>query len=456
MHAAQAVASPDGPRLTATPHPETAVKRASRRAFAAISAMAVIVAIGGGASAAAAQAAPAQTAAAPAKKKPAAAAAAATPGKPAALSPAKAAEFRTLSTQAETARQAGRLDDAVALYRQALAIKPGWPEGMWALGTSLYELEHFEDAREAFRRYIATNDKDGTAWALKGLCEYRVRNYDTALSDLLQARARGVAGGQQVAEVARYHTAVLSTRIERYEQALSILSDFALESNEAPRVIEAMGIATLRLPLLPEELPGEKREIVMMAGRARYFMAARMGTAAQNAFAELINRFPETAYVHYSYGVYLLAEQPDAAIEEFKRELKVAPQNMWAKVQIAFALIRRGDFEAAKPWAQESVAAAPTEFVARNALGQVLLETGDLDGAIREFETGVKLASDSPAMHFALARAYRRAKRTADADREQAEFTRLDRMARAARTGAASIGGIDTAPAPPPDPKRQP
>jgi tetratricopeptide (TPR) repeat protein len=396
--------------------------------------------------------------AAPAKKtttpkKPASAAA-----KAQALSPAKAAEFKKLSTDADDARQAGKLDEAVSLYRQALAIKPAWPEGLWGLATSLYELEKFDEGRDAFRRYLAIEDKDGTGWALKGLCEYRLKDYDSALTDLLQGRARGVARGQQVAEVARYHTAVLSTRVERYEQALSILSDFALEGNEAPRVIEAMGIATLRLPLLPEELPGEKREIVMMAGRARYFQAARMGAAAQNAFEELINRFPETAYVHYSYGVYLLAEQPDAAIEEFKRELKVAPQNGWAKTQIAFALLRRGDFEAAKPWAQEAVAAAPTEFVARNALGQVLLETGDVDGAIRELEAGVKLASDSPAMHFALARAYRRANRTADADREQAEFTRLDRLVRAARTGTASVGGIDTDPATTGStvPKRQP
>lgn len=366
------------------------------------------------------------------------------PKKTTTLTPAKAAQFKTLSTQAEAARQAGHLDEAVPLYRQALAIKPVWVEGLWALGTSLYELEQFDAAREAFRRYLAIDEKNGTGWALKGLCEYRLKDYDSALSDLLQGRARGVTGGQQVAEVARYHTAVLSSRVERYEQALSILSDFALEGNEAPRVIEAMGIATLRLPMLPEELPGEKREIVMMAGRARYFQAARMGAAAQNAFEELINRFPETAYVHYSFGVYLLSEQPDAAIEEFKRELKVAPQNMWAKTQIAFALIRRGDFEAAKPWAQEAVTAAPTEFVARNALGQVLLETGDVDGAIRELETGVKLASDSPAMHFALARAYRRAGRTADADREQAEFTRLDRLLRTARTGTASVGGIDS------------
>jgi predicted Zn-dependent protease len=137
-----------------------------------------------------------------------------------------------------------------------------------------------------------------------------------------------------------------------------------------------------------------------------------------------------------------MAEQPEQAIEEFKRELRVSPQHVWAKVQIAFSLIKRGEYAEARPWAQEAVDGAPTAFVARNALGQILLETGDVEGAIRELEAGVKLAADSPAMHFALARAYRRAGRTADADREQAEFTRLDRLVREQRSGTNSLGGI--------------
>ena len=32
-----------------------------------------------------------------------------------------------------------------------------------------------------------------------------------------------------------------------------------------------MGLAVLRMPMLPAELPGTKRELVLMAGRARYF-----------------------------------------------------------------------------------------------------------------------------------------------------------------------------------------
>ena len=38
------------------------------------------------------------------------------------------------------------------------------------------------------------------------------------------------------------------TRIEQYEQALETLGEFAGEGDDNPRVIEAMGIATLRMP----------------------------------------------------------------------------------------------------------------------------------------------------------------------------------------------------------------
>jgi tetratricopeptide (TPR) repeat protein len=380
------------------------------------------------------------------------------PAKASAKTPAKASAkapgFDAIVKEADEARQQKRLDDAVALYRKALAIDRRWTEGRWYLGTTLYELDRFAEARDAFRAVVLANDTQGAAWALKGLCEYRLKNYETALADLIKARTHGIGDNQEINEVASYHTAVLSTRIEQYEQALRVLADFALTGNDAPRVIEAMGIATLRMPMLPEELPGEKRELVMMAGRARYFMSARMMAAAQAAFEALVTRFPDTPNVHYARGVFLLAEQQEAAIEAFTRELKQQPHHVWSKLQIAFVHIRRGDFAAARPFAEAAATEAPTLSVSHNALGQVLLEAGDTEGAIREFQTGVKLSPDNPAMRFVLARAYRRAGRAKDADREQAEFTRLDRLARAARMGSHAVGGIELDPAPAPD--RQP
>jgi len=82
-------------------------------------------------------------------------------------------------------------------------------------------------------------------------------------------------------------------------------------------------------------------------------------------------------------------------------------------------------------------------FAARNALGRILLGMGETGRAIQELETGVKLAPDSPDMHFALARAYAQVGRKQDAARARTEFQKLDKIRRIAMEGSQAVGGID-------------
>ena len=128
----------------------------------------------------------------------------------------------------------------------------------------------------------------------------------------------------------------------------------------------------------------------------------------------------------------------------YQRELAAhcrVPVAASALMQIAYEYLKQGDAPTALPWARQAVTAAPNAFPARKALGQALLETGDIDGAIKELQTGITLAPDSPGLHFTLARAYQRAGRLEEATRERNEFTRLDRLARTQRSGAQSVGG---------------
>ena len=60
----------------------------------------------------------------------------------------------------------------------------------------------------------------------------------------------------------------------------------------------------------------------------------------------------------------------------------------------------------------------------------------NIPGAIPELEKAATLAPGSPQAHFMLARAYTPCgAREADAERERAEFTRLDQIVRAMRQG---------------------
>ena len=62
------------------------------------------------------------------------------------------ASFDTVAASAAAAREAGRLDDAIARYRQGIALRADWDEGRWYLGSSLYERERFVEAPGLARR----------------------------------------------------------------------------------------------------------------------------------------------------------------------------------------------------------------------------------------------------------------------------------------------------------------
>jgi tetratricopeptide (TPR) repeat protein len=351
-------------------------------------------------------------------------------------------EFDRLVREAATARDGGRIEESIGLYQKAVRIRPSWTEGYWHLGTAFYELDRYAEAKDAFARVVRLQPKHAAAFGFKGLCEFKLKNYETALSDLLRATDLGVESPKDLVPAIAYHTAITMTRLEQYEFALNTLQSFAREGNDSPRVIEAFGMALLRIPMTPDELPPPRREMVMMAGRGAFYQAARMPSAAKPAFDLLVQRYPDAPNVHYARGVYLLEADPDRAIEEFQQELKISPDHMPSLLQIAFEYLNRSDWEGARPWAQRVVNLNPRDFAARRAMGQVLLETGDTLGAIGQLEIGVKLAPDSPSMHFMLSRAYQKAGRQADAERERGEFLRLERLVRSKKHGSQAIGGI--------------
>ena len=357
-----------------------------------------------------------------------------------------ASQFDKLVAEATEARKAEKWDEAIALYAKAVKLKPSYVEGYWYQGTAYYTLQKYPECRDRFTDVVRLAPKNGAAFAFLGLCEYGLKEYDKALPHLLQSRALGVGDTGDLASVARYHAAAIMIRIGEFEQALQTLGEFANIGDDNPHVIEAMGVATLRIPIFPEELPAERRQMVIMAGRASYQMATRNTVAAGKSFDALVLRYPETPNVHYANGVYLSSEQPDKAIDEFKRELELQPGHPQALMQIAFEYLNRGDAPQALSWAKQAVAAAPDDFAARKVLGQALLDTGDVDGAIAELQAGIKLAPESPGLHFTLARAYQKAGRLEEANKERDEFTRLDRLARTTRSGAQSVGGVGRGP----------
>src|SRR5215510_13455057 len=98
------------------------------------------------------------------------------------------AAFDEAVKNADQAREAGRLDEALDLYGKALQMRPNWTEGWWYAGTILYDRDRYPDARDAFRNLVALEPKRAHAWGMLGLCEYQTREYDRAVNSLQRGR----------------------------------------------------------------------------------------------------------------------------------------------------------------------------------------------------------------------------------------------------------------------------
>jgi tetratricopeptide (TPR) repeat protein len=238
---------------------------------------------------------------------------------------------------------------------------------------------------------------------------------------------------------------ILLTRFGEFEVGYAVLTELSGDNVESPKTIEALGLNLLRMPILPDALPEAKRPLVQLAGRAAFAMGGRRLADAARLLDELVATYPREPNVHYARGVLRTTEAPDLALDDFVAELAVSPRHVPARLELVFELVKRGEAAKAKPYAEEAVRIDPEHFAVHLAMGQVWFESGDVPKAIASFEHGAKLAPGSPQAHFLLARAYARAGRSADAERERAEFSRLEQL----KTGQPAGKGETTGPRPP-------
>jgi tetratricopeptide (TPR) repeat protein len=337
--------------------------------------------------------------------------------------------FDTLAKRAAEEKDAGKLDVAVATYSKALALKPAWIDGHWALATLLYDLDRWTEAREHFTRVLAARPTDGTALTLKALCDVRLRHYNLALEELQRARALDVPS-PEVRSVAIFHMALLLNRAGDPDAAMEALRPFAEQNKDSPEIIVAFGLCLLRMPVMPEEVPPAKQDLVRLAGRgAYYFSRGRRTPVGRLTFDELLSRYPTEPNVHYAAGLFISSDDLEAGIQEFQRELRITPNHYPALIQMAALESRRGNIPAATAAAERAVALAPDVPGARLVLGRALLDAGETERALRELERGVSLAPENAALQFAIARAYQRVGRAEEAQQARERFLKLDTAA---------------------------
>lgn len=347
------------------------------------------------------------------------------PAAPPKATPKVDPEFDRLAKAANAARDASRLDEAVALYRQALKRSPQWAEGRWSLGTLAYASDDFETCRDSLAHLVRLEPKAARAWTLLGLCQFRLSRYEESLASLMRAEQIGRLGSSELDRSAMYHMAILLNRAGRFEHASKYLFALARQGREEAQIVLATGIAAVRKPLLPSELADEDRQFLMQLGGAVRLVGRKELPRAEAEVRKLIEQYPKRSELHYVLGGILLQTDPDAALAAYMKELELTPGHLPSLIQITSHYLDAGELENAMKYAQQGVKAEPASYASRYMLAKVLLDWDRNEEAIEQLEIARSIAPNIAQVHFALAGAYRKTGREADAARSQADFVRL-------------------------------
>ncbi len=334
-----------------------------------------------------------------------------------------------IAAKATEARLAGRLEEAIPLFRQGLKTHPKWAEGWYFLGVMHYERDQPRECTDSMKRFVKLAPDVSSGFAFLGLCLFQTKDFDLSLKALVQAERLGLPSGEPLTDVASYHSALLFTKLGNFEKSLIILNFFANREPLDPKIIEIAGITALRMPIFPSELRMDDRELIYRTGRAVLVAGNRRTAEAARLLAEIVNDFPTSPNIHYVYGSLLVSTDPDRGIGVLEKEIEIQPDHLAARILLAVEFLKRGEPDKAIRYGEEAVRLAPVNFTGHVMLGRALAESGiDLDRGIRELEAAMKLEATSPQVRIALASAYAKAGRKEDAAAQRSEFQRLKKL----------------------------
>jgi len=306
---------------------------------------------------------------------------------------------------------------------------------LWNRAMQEYAERQYSDSADHLKQLLRQNPDNGTGWAVLGLNEFALNDFDNALIHLDRGAKLGLSGSPESLQSARYTFGILLIRAGQFDEASDVLVS-ALKAGPLDEKVEyALGLALLRRPELPGQQKQQEAGLINAAGKISALLHSSQYDAAFPLFQRLLRENPSAPFLHYAYGTALLAvSEFDEAAAQMQAERTISPTSELPCLRLASIALRQHNFTDAITWSHRALLLAPNSAEAHYLLGRASLESGDDATALLELQTASKLSPASPEIHFNLAKAYARAKMPEKAEQERATFSQLNEIAETQRS----------------------
>ena len=307
-------------------------------------------------------------------------------------------DLYSMLKRAGQASSEARLDDAIALVREALARDPGIVEGYTLLGNFVFKQKRYAEAAAEYRKALALDPEHRGAMFSLALAYEQMGRYDDAEAGFARLRQLDPGEGRATIKLAS-----LWMRRGRLDDAEALLREGLARRVDRPSFLVKLGECLI-----------EKKKDKEAEAALREALAAR----------------PATPSVHYNLG--LVMEQrgdDDAAAAEYRAELARDPGAYRAAFNLGKLLLRSGRATDAAAEFQKAVEAEPSFATGSLYLAKALFDGGDLQGAAEAARHGLAgrpEARTGALGHYVLADVYMQQGRPREAAREVAAARRVE------------------------------
>jgi protein O-mannosyl-transferase len=354
-------------------------------------------------------------------------------------------------------REKGNTEAAISHYREALRLRPNYPQVRNNLGGMLDKAGQIDEAIYHFREAIRFEPRDpefhynlGLALSQKGEMDEAIRQFEDALRlqpDFPDARSS--------LEIALDRQAKIEKPIRQFQEAIrSNPDDSDAHYN--------LGIALLRKGQMDEGRLQLQEALRLKPGNAQAHndLGAVLDDKGQPDeaiahYREAVRLAPNSADYHNDLGIALGKKgQTDEAISQFGEAIRLNPDHAQAHGNLGNALLALGRTDEAIHQLQQSLQLKPDDAVTRNNLGNALGKKGRMDEAIVQLQEAIRLHPGYAIAHNNLGMAFAGKGQTDQAIAQFQQALRLQPDFADARKNLDIVLGIKARHSPPPGASR--
>jgi predicted O-linked N-acetylglucosamine transferase (SPINDLY family) len=306
----------------------------------------------------------------------------------------------------EALRHAGRLDDAIASYRTALAVQPGVAQIHVMLAGAQLSAGRTDEAIANLREALRLSPEDNPARTRLG----HALHEQGKLSEAEACFRRVLRSDPRSAEAHFNLAGVLQSQgrhddaVAMYRGALAIEPKLADAHNNLGTILKDRGLAAEAIEQFQSALSIQSNHAPALTNLGLIFDSQNRYDAAAQCYRAAVTADTRSTIAHYSLGAMLARQgQLSDALDCYRQALLIDANYVAAHLGMSQVFQLQGEWEAAIVCCERAIQIDPNSAEAYSNLGAALSEHGRRDEAIRCFERAIQIQPDFALAHGNLA-----------------------------------------------------